>query len=125
MMKPIFLTVLLSFGIAGILVAQPTVDPKIKTSSGIMNGFMDLRFGMFIHWGPVALRGTEIGWSRGVQVPAGEYDSLYMEFNPLLFDADRWVKTAKDAGMKYIVITAKHHDGFCLWPTAFTGHHIM
>jgi len=127
MMKPIFLTVLLSLGIAGILAAQPTplVEPKIRTSREVMNGFMDLRFGMFIHWGPVALRGTEIGWSRGVQVPVGEYDSLYMEFNPLLFDADRWVKTARDAGMKYLVITAKHHDGFSLWPTSFSSHNIM
>lgn len=96
-----------------------------KTSAAVMKQFMDLRFGMFIHWGPVALRGTEIGWSRGNQVPAGEYDSLYLEFNPVLFDADAWVKTAKDAGMKYLTITARHHDGFCLWPTAFTKYNIM
>lgn len=86
---------------------------------------MDLRFGMFIHWGPVTLRGTEIGWSRGTQVPVDDYDSLYQEFNPVLFDANRWVKTAKDAGMKYLTITAKHHDGFCLWPTSYTRHNIM
>lgn len=83
------------------------------------------RFGMFIHWGPVALRGTEIGWSRGHQVPITEYDNLYKEFNPVLFDADSWAKTAKDAGMKYLVITSKHHDGFCLWPTAFSEYNIM
>jgi alpha-L-fucosidase len=126
-MKRIMLLVFLSCWIQGILHAQvsPYVDPTLKTSREVVTGFMDLRFGMFIHWGPVTLRGTEIGWSRGVQVPVEEYDGLYKEFDPVLFDADKWVKTAKDAGMKYLVITAKHHDGFCLWPTSFTANHIM
>ncbi|HUZ58074.1 MAG TPA: alpha-L-fucosidase [Hanamia sp.] len=97
---------------------------KNKTSKKIMDGFMDLRFGMFIHWGPVTLRGTEIGWSRGTQVPVKEYDNLYKEFDPVLFNADAWVKTAKDAGMKYLTIVAKHHDGFCLWPSKYTSYNI-
>lgn len=97
----------------------------IKTSKAVMDDFMDKRFGMFIHFGPVTLRGTEIGWSRGKEVPTKEYDNLYKEFNPMLFNADEWVKTAKDAGMKYLVITAKHHDGFCLWPTVFSDYNIM
>ncbi|MBS1577274.1 MAG: alpha-L-fucosidase [Bacteroidetes bacterium] len=92
--------------------------------SSQMREFMDMRFGMFIHWGPVSLRGTEIGWSRTRQVPASDYDNLYKEFNPVLFSADDWVKTAKDAGMKYLVITARHHDGFCLWPTKYTTYNI-
>lgn len=97
----------------------------IKTPKTVLNDFMDKRFGMFIHFGPVSLRGTEIGWSRGKEVPTQEYDNLYKEFNPLLFNADEWVKIAKDAGMKYLVITAKHHDGFCLWPTSFSDYNIM
>lgn len=105
--------------------STPMVQANNKTSQKTMDGFMDLRFGMFIHWGPVTLRGTEIGWSRGNQVPVKEYDNLYKEFDPVLFNADEWVKTAKNAGMKYLTITAKHHDGFCLWPTAFTEHNIM
>ena len=95
------------------------------TSKQVMDEFMSMRFGMFIHWGPVTLRGTEIGWSRGHEVPTAEYDNLYKEFNPVLFNADEWVKTAKDAGMKYITITSKHHDGFCLWPSAYTDYDIM
>jgi alpha-L-fucosidase len=83
-----------------------------------------LRFGMFIHWGPVALRGTEIGWSRGDQVPTGDYDRLCEEFNPVLFNAGAWARAAKDAGMKYMVFVTKHHDGFCLWPSAFTEHDV-
>lgn len=97
----------------------------VKTDPRILEDFMSKRFGMFIHWGPVTLRGTEIGWSRGHQVPAEEYDNLYKEFNPVLFDADKWAKAAKDAGMKYLTITAKHHDGFCLWPSAYTDYDIM
>ena len=109
------------------LFAQTTavINPPAITPKKILDGFMDKRFGMFIHWGPVSLRGTEIGWSRSTQVPVKEYDNLYKEFNPVLFDADNWAKTAKDAGMKYLTITAKHHDGFCLWPSAYTDYDIM
>jgi alpha-L-fucosidase len=85
----------------------------------------EARFGMFIHWGPVTLKGTEIGWSRGAEVPAAEYDQLYKKFNPTLFDAEAWVRVAKQAGMKYIVITSKHHDGFCIWDTKLTDYNIM
>jgi alpha-L-fucosidase len=106
-------------------VFSQTIDPKIKTSKEVMDGFMDKRFGMFIHWGPVALRGTEIGWSRNKLVPQAEYDNLYIEFNPVLFDANAWVLAAKNAGMKYLTITSKHHDGFCLWPSAYTEYDIM
>ena len=101
------------------------VDPSIQTAKKYVDDFMAKRFGMFIHWGPVALRGTEIGWSRNREVKQAEYDSLFKEFNPVLFNADSWVKAAKDAGMKYLTITAKHHDGFCLWPTKFTDYNIM
>ena len=84
-----------------------------------------MRFGLFIHWGPVSLRGTEIGWSRGREVPVEQYDQLYREFNPTRFDADAWVATAKAAGMKYLVITSKHHDGFCIWDSKFTDYDVM
>ena len=75
-------------------VFSQTVDPQIKTSKAVMDDFMDKRFGMFIHWGPVALRGTEIGWSRNKLMPQAEYDNLYKEFNPVLFDAYAWVLSA-------------------------------
>jgi alpha-L-fucosidase len=111
---------------AGPVFAQPgAVSPGGAASKEVMNEFMDKRFGMFIHFGPVTLRGTEIGWSRNHEVAQDDYDSLYREFDPVLFDADAWVKAAKDAGMKYLTITAKHHDGFCLWPTAVSSYNIM
>ncbi|MFK5974180.1 MAG: alpha-L-fucosidase [Flavobacteriaceae bacterium] len=97
-------------------------NPDLKTNKEALKKFKDLRFGMFIHWGPVTLRGTEIGWSRGRNVPIEEYDNLYKEFNPVLFNAKAWVKAAKDAGMKYIVLTTRHHDGFSLWDSAYTDY---
>lgn len=85
----------------------------------------DARFGMFIHWGPVSLKGTEIGWSRGREIPVSTYDSLYLQFNPVNFNPEIWVLTAKAAGMKYIVFTSKHHDGFCNWDTKYNDYNIM
>ena len=80
---------------------------------------------MFIHWGPVSLTHKEIGWSRGDPTPIDVYDDLYHQFNPTNFNADDWVSIAKAAGMKYIVLTTKHHDGFCLWSTTLTHYNIM
>jgi alpha-L-fucosidase len=85
----------------------------------------EARFGMFVHWGPVSLKGTEIGWSRGQPIPIEEYDHLYQQFNPTNFDADTWMEVAKSAGMKYMVFTTKHHDGFCMWGTKQTDFNIM
>lgn len=95
-----------------------------SATANAIKHWQDLRFGMFIHWGPVALRGTEAGWSRGREVPAEEYDQLYKQFDPTEFNADHWVALAKSAGMQYIVFTTKHHDGFCMWPTKFGDYDI-
>ncbi len=87
----------------------------------------EARFGMFIHWGPASVNGTEISWSRighphdhpGLEtVPPEVYDNLYKQFNPVKFDANAWMQLAREAGMKYVVFTTKHHDGFSMWPTA-------
>jgi alpha-L-fucosidase len=83
------------------------------------------RFGMFVHWGPVSLKGTEIGWSRGREVPEAEYDALYRSFNPTNFNAREWARIARDTGAKYLVLTTRHHDGFCLWDTRLTEYNIM
>ena len=83
-----------------------------------------MRLGLFIHWGPVGLTGREIGWSRGKPTPREVYDNLYKKFNPAKFDAREWVSTAKAAGMKYMVLTSKHHDGFCLWDSKDTDYDI-
>ncbi len=97
---------------------------KFTTDQKLLKEFQDMKFGMFVHWGPVSLKGTEIGWSRGRQVPNKEYDNLYKQFNPTKFNADEWIKTLKDAGMKYFVITTRHHDGFSIWPTEYSDYDI-
>ncbi len=109
---------------AGAAMAQ-TDGGVLPVDEAALARWQAMRFGMFIHWGPVSLKGTEIGWSRGRQVPAEEYDQLYKEFNPVEFDAEEWVRVAKDAGMRYMVFTSKHHDGFCMWDTKQTDYDIM
>ena len=105
--------------------AWPATAADAPTREARLAWWRDARFGMFIHWGPVSIKGTEISWSRGDPVPLDEYDNLYKQFNPTKFNADEWVKVAQDAGMKYIVITSKHHDGFCMFDTPLTDYCII
>jgi alpha-L-fucosidase len=97
-----------------------------------MQWWREARFGLFIHWGLYAIPEGE--WNgqkwyaewirRQAKIPAKTYDAFVDQFNPESFDADAWVSAAKAAGMKYIVITSKHHDGFCLWPSAYTRYDV-
>lgn len=93
----------------------------------------EARFGLFIHWGPVSLKGTEISWSRANTnpqcpnqgaIPAEIYDNLYRSFNPTNFDAAQWAGLARAAGAKYVVLTAKHCDGFLLWHSQASDYNI-
>ena len=92
------------------------------------------RLGLFIHWGPVSLKGTEISWSRANtnpkcpnngEIPAAVYDNLFKDFNPTNFNAGEWVALAKAAGATYMVLTAKHCDGFLLWNSKVSDYNIM
>jgi alpha-L-fucosidase len=105
------------------------------SSHSALQQWQSNRFGMFIHYDPSALTGQEISWSRAGSrpdrnenptdgTPAAEYDELYHQFNPSNFDANAWVNIAKDAGMKYIVFTAKHHDGFAMFDSKLTDYKI-
>jgi alpha-L-fucosidase len=120
--------------VVGYAQAAPQADILGAPAESIQK-WQAMRFGMFIHWGPVSLKGTEIGWSRagerrghrtgrGTQVPVDVYDNLYKEFNPTEFNAGEWVEVAKDAGMKYMVFTTKHHDGFCNFGSELTDYKI-
>ncbi len=112
----------LSIAVLLLILSQALGQPQAAGEK--LEKWKDARFGMFIHWGPVSLKGTEVSWSRGREIPVDEYDSLYKQFNPIHFNADEWVNLARDAGMKYIVFTAKHHDGFCMWNTKYTDYNI-
>ncbi|SHO48117.1 alpha-L-fucosidase [Anaerocolumna xylanovorans] len=84
--------------------------------------FMDARFGMFIHWGLYAIpaRGE---WVRSTEKMSIEtYNQYFEEFNPVRYNPKEWAKLAKEAGMKYAVLTTKHHDGFCLFDSAYTDY---
>ena len=108
------------------LVAEAAADaPAPPANAKRIQWWREARFGMFIHWGPVSLKGTEIGWSRGAQIPIAEYDQLYQQFNPTNFNAREWMRVAKSAGMKYVVFTTKHHDGFCMFDTKHTDFNLM
>ena len=82
--------------------------------------FHEKRFGMFVHWGLYAIAGWHEQHQWRGQVPRQEYGKLKDRWNPVRFDPDAWLDIAEQAGMKYIVITTKHHDGFCLFETAQT-----
>ena len=105
---------------------QPAVAPQgdYPAIEERVQWFTEARYGMFIHWGPVALTGHEIGWSRGTKTPREKYDNLYKKWNPVQFDADAWAQLAADSGMKYLVLTTKHHDGFCLWDSELTKYDV-
>jgi alpha-L-fucosidase len=125
--KLAILLILILFSGATVRSFSQSSDMKTKPigNEKRIQEWKDARFGMFIHWGPVTLKGTEIGWSRGDEIPVEVYDNLYKQFNPVNFNADEWVSVAKAAGMKYIVLTTKHHDGFCLWNTRQSDYNIM
>ncbi len=98
-----------------------------------MTWWREARFGLFIHWGLYAVPAGEWEGETGhaewilttAQIPVQEYEKFALQFNPERFDAKEWVKTAKEAGMKYIVITSKHHDGFCLFDSKMTEYDVV
>ncbi|MGM9506596.1 alpha-L-fucosidase [Larkinella sp. GY13] len=107
-----------------LLTTLPAVSQKALPQAQRLQWWQQDRFGMFIHWGPATLTGKEISWSRA-GYGKSRYDSLYLRFNPTQFNPKEWVRLAKASGLKYVVLTAKHHDGFCLWNTKTIPYNIM
>ncbi len=101
------------------------MHPAVATLPDRMAWWREARFGMFVHWGLYSIlggtwRGDErwAEWIRNnAEIPVGEYDRLVAEWQPSGFDPERWADLAWRAGMRYVVLTTKHHDGFCLWPS--------
>ena len=97
---------------------RPTGRPVPATSdenAQARRWFKDAKFGLFIHWGVYSLLGKGEWVMDHDKLPIAEYAKLPPRFNPTRFDAEAWVKLAKSAGARYITITAKHHDGFCMF----------
>src|SRR5438874_12653147 len=114
-----------------LILALPSASP----AQDRLQWWTDARFGMFIHWGIYTVpagewNGREIEglgeWimNRG-KIPVRDYEKLASQFNPVQFDAEKWVSIAKNAGMKYITITAKHHDGFAMYGSKVSPYNIV
>jgi alpha-L-fucosidase len=105
-----------------------------KRTDAEMQRWREYGLGQFIHWGVYAIPGGQWNgkttqyaaeWFRtSGLISKEEYDNLYKQFNPTKFDAQKWAKQAKQMGAKYMIFTTKHHDGFCMWPSKYTGYTI-
>jgi alpha-L-fucosidase len=123
------------YGQHGEQIYVPDPDPMIRQR---LEQWQDLKFGLLMHWGPYSQWGIVESWSicpedEGWCVPdtvkdyfkyKKRYENLGKTFNPIKFDPAKWAKTARDAGMKYVVFTTKHHDGFCMFDTKYTDYKI-
>lgn len=129
--------------VLGLLAAQPMYGAEGQSwnretkaqRDARMQWWRDARFGMFIHWGLYAIPagvwngkqtpGTGEWIMDQVNIPVHDYEKLAAKFNPTKYAPARWVQIAKEAGMKYVVITSKHHDGFCLFKTDTTKYNVV
>lgn len=96
--------------------------PRPAPVQGDMTWFVESRFGMFIHWGLYALPARH-EWIKHIEeIPDDAYEKYFQFFDPDLFDPASWARMAREAGMKYVVITTKHHEGFCLFDSQYTDY---
>lgn len=132
-MKIRLIFILFLFSIFGLQAQNNIKNPAHEKK---MEWWREARFGMFIHWGPYAIFGGEYNghlqrrsgaeWIMNrCKIPVGVYQSYAAQFNPVKYDADAWVQLAKDAGMKYIVFTSKHHDGFAMFKSNASNFNIV
>jgi alpha-L-fucosidase len=129
------------FSFASAMLAQAPASPAATdpespaAKEARLAWFKEAKFGLFIHWGLYSIpagywkgeRSPGIGeWIMNrMKIPVKEYEQLATKFNPVKFDADAWAQMAADAGMKYVVITSKHHDGFALFRSAVSPYNMV
>jgi alpha-L-fucosidase len=126
-------SVLALFVAALLAAAHPLGAAEPDAKAAKLEWFRKAKFGLFIHWGLYSVPAGE--WegdkSHGewimlqAQIPSKTYETFATQFNPVKFDAGEWVALAKDAGMNYLVITAKHHDGFCMYDSKLTNYDVV
>lgn len=97
---------------------------KTRKTAGDTAWFTHDRFGMFIHFGLYSLPGRHEWVKYRESIPEEKYDEYFRQFNPDMYDPEEWAAQAKAAGMKYVVMTAKHHEGFCLFDTKYTDYKV-
>lgn len=125
-----------TFVVAALLSNQAVRALENGVTDEQMQNWRSATFGMFVHWGAYAylagawdgnpVKGYSEHIMRSMQIPLAEYkQKVVANFNPQEFDAEKWVQIAKSAGMRYIVITAKHHDGFAMWDSQITDYDIV
>jgi alpha-L-fucosidase len=127
----LFITTLVSLSLVSSAQKNYLVESKADKDKR-MEWWRDARFGMFIHWGLYAVPSGEYKGDTGfgewimdeAKIPVPEYEKFAEQFNPFKFDAEEWVQMAADAGVKYIVITSKHHDGFSLFDSRISDYDI-
>ncbi len=105
--------------------ASPGSSEAAKQHEARMAWWRQAKFGMFIHWGLYSILGRGEWVMNREKIPVAEYAKLAKRFNPVRFNADEWVRFAKDAGMRYMVITAKHHDGFAMFGSKVSSYNIV
>jgi len=114
--------------------AEPAANvAKAEAKADKFAWFNKAKFGLFVHWGPYAVPAGEWGGKKDygewimlqANIPSKEYEPVARQLNPTKFDAKEWIGLAKDAGMGYIVVTAKHHDGFCMYDSKLTDYDIV
>lgn len=101
------------------------VSGKIKRFGDGRDWFFEKRFGMFVHWGLYSIPGWHEQHQWRARVSRAEYVKLAQQWNPVKFNPEQWLDLMEEAGMKYLTITTKHHDGFCLWDTQQTKFNTM
>jgi alpha-L-fucosidase len=114
----IFLMVYLWISFPSAQIWDETPQEKAKR----MEWWTDARFGLFIHWGTYAMAARHEWVKNREKMTNEQYQKYFDMFDPDLYDPKEWARAAKDAGMKYFVVTSKHHEGFCLWDSKFTDY---
>jgi alpha-L-fucosidase len=119
----------LAIGLAALSLRAP-VDAQAGYTPAAANlaareWFQDARFGMFVHWGVYSVLGDGEWVMQNKKIPISDYEKLPAAFNPIDFNAAEWVSIAKSAGMKYITITSKHHDGFAMFDSKVSDYNIV
>jgi len=102
--------------------SRAAAEETAEAKQARMQWWTDARFGMFIHWGLYSMPARHEWVKNREKINDAEYDKYFTRFDPDLYDPKAWAKAAKNAGMKYFVITTKHHEGFCLWDSKYTDY---